>query len=39
MYRFRMKFTGVHDIADAAGIVGGSVAREIAGFLFLLTWV
>lgn len=39
MYRFRMKHTGVHNIADAANIVGGPVARETAGALFLLTWV
>lgn len=39
MYAFRMKYRGVHNIADAAAVMGGPVAREIAGGLFLLTWV
>lgn len=39
MYTFRMKYPGVHNIADAAAVVGGPIAREIAGALFLLTWV
>lgn len=39
MYAFRMKYPGVHNIADAAGVVGGPVLREIACILFLLTWV
>ena len=39
MYQFRMRYPGVHNIADAAFIVGGPVYREIAGALFLLTWV
>ena len=39
MYAFRMKYPGVHNIADAAAIIGGPIAREIAGILFLLTWV
>ncbi len=39
MYVFRMKYRGVHNIADAAAVVGGPIAREIAGGLFLLTWV
>ncbi|CVK98833.1 related to neutral amino acid permease [Fusarium mangiferae] len=39
MYAFRMKYPGVHNIADAAAVVGGPIAREIAGALFLLTWV
>jgi hypothetical protein len=39
MYSFRMKYRAVHTIADAAAILGGPVARELAGFLFLLTWV
>ncbi|RKU44409.1 hypothetical protein DL546_006028 [Coniochaeta pulveracea] len=39
MYAFRMKYRGVHTIADAAAILGGPIAREVAGFLFLLTWV
>ncbi|CAK7234861.1 hypothetical protein SBRCBS47491_009091 [Sporothrix bragantina] len=39
MYAFRMRYPGVHNIADAAGLMGGRIAREIAGALFLLTWV
>ncbi|KAH8889051.1 hypothetical protein GQ53DRAFT_723842 [Thozetella sp. PMI_491] len=39
MYQFRMKYRGVHNIADAAAVMGGPIAREIAGGLFLLTWV
>ncbi|KPM38683.1 hypothetical protein AK830_g7883 [Neonectria ditissima] len=39
MYAFRMKYRGVHNIADAAAVMGGPVAREIAGALFLLTWI
>ncbi|KAF5004539.1 hypothetical protein FDECE_8971 [Fusarium decemcellulare] len=39
MYVFRMKYPGVHNIADAAAVIGGPIAREIAGILFLLTWV
>ncbi|KAF4471294.1 neutral amino acid permease [Fusarium albosuccineum] len=39
MYVFRMKHPGVHNIADAAAVIGGSILREIAGILFLLTWV
>ncbi|KAF9881554.1 hypothetical protein CkaCkLH20_00700 [Colletotrichum karsti] len=39
MYAFRMRFPGVHNIADAAGLMGGPIAREISGGLFLLTWV
>ncbi|CAM1508651.1 Fc.00g054990.m01.CDS01 [Cosmosporella sp. VM-42] len=39
MYAFRMKYRGVHNIADAAEVMGGPIAREVAGGLFLLTWV
>ncbi|KAK6087032.1 neutral amino acid transporter [Seiridium cupressi] len=39
MYEFRTKYPRVHNIADAAGILGGPVARELAGAIFLLTWV
>ena len=39
MYLFRMKYRGVHNIADATALMGGPIAREIAGGLFLLTWV
>ncbi|KAI8287301.1 hypothetical protein K4K60_012648 [Colletotrichum sp. SAR11_57] len=39
MYAFRMRYPGVHNIADAAALMGGPVAREVAGGLFLLTWV
>ncbi|KAF7543008.1 hypothetical protein G7Z17_g11093 [Cylindrodendrum hubeiense] len=39
MYAFRMKYRGVHNIADAAAVMGGPIAREIAGGLFLLTWI
>lgn len=34
-----MRYKGIHTIADAAGLMGGPIAREIAGGLFLLTWV
>ncbi|KAL6399453.1 putative neutral amino acid permease protein [Ilyonectria robusta] len=39
MYAFRMKYRGVHNIADAAAVMGGPIAREVAGGLFLLTWI
>jgi hypothetical protein len=39
MYQFRMKYKGVHNIVDAAMLMGGPVAREVTSFLFLLTWV
>lgn len=39
MYAFRMRYPGVHNIADAAGLVGGPIARELASALFLLTWM
>ncbi|RSL88338.1 hypothetical protein CDV31_016080 [Fusarium ambrosium] len=39
MYVFRMCYSGVHNIADAAGLMGGPIAREVAGALFLLTWI
>ncbi|POR35258.1 hypothetical protein TPAR_04541 [Tolypocladium paradoxum] len=39
MYAFRMRNPGVHNIADAAAVLGGPVAREIAAALFLLTWI
>ncbi|SPO01220.1 related to neutral amino acid permease [Cephalotrichum gorgonifer] len=39
MYAFRMRNPGVHNIADAAAVLGGPIAREVAGALFLLTWV
>lgn len=39
MYAFRMRYSGVHNIADAAGLMGGPIAREVAGGLFLLTWM
>ncbi|WVQ85847.1 hypothetical protein IAT38_008015 [Cryptococcus sp. DSM 104549] len=38
-YQFRMKYSGVHNIADGAMIIGGPILREIVGGLFLLTWV
>ncbi|KAJ3531337.1 hypothetical protein NM208_g8922 [Fusarium decemcellulare] len=38
MYIFRMRYAGVHNIADAAGLMGGPIAREVAGGLFILTW-
>ncbi|KAK7757944.1 hypothetical protein SLS62_000322 [Diatrype stigma] len=28
-----------HNIADAAGVMGGPIAREVASVLFLLTWI
>ncbi|SPO05382.1 uncharacterized protein DNG_08069 [Cephalotrichum gorgonifer] len=34
-----MKHRGVHNIADAAMVMGGPVAREITSVLFLLTWI
>lgn len=39
MYVFRMQYAGVHNIADAAGLMGGPIAREVAGGIFLLTWM
>ena len=39
MYAFRMQNPGVHNIADAAAVLGGPIAREVAGGLFLLTWM
>lgn len=39
MFKFRMKYAAVHNIADAAGVMGGPIAREVAGLLFLLTWM
>ena len=39
MYLFRMKYKGVHTIVDAAMLMGGPIAREVATVLFLLTWM
>ncbi|EPE04122.1 neutral amino acid transporter [Ophiostoma piceae UAMH 11346] len=39
MYAFRMRHPGIHSIADAAALLGGPIAREVASFIFLLTWV
>jgi hypothetical protein len=39
MYVFRMQNAGVHNIADAVGLMGGPIAREAAGGIFLLTWM
>lgn len=39
MYIFRMRHPGVHNIADAAFLLGGPIAREIASLIFLLTWI
>ena len=39
MYAFRMRNPGVHNIADAAEVLGGPIARDVAGALFLLTWM
>ncbi|KAL6247140.1 hypothetical protein RBB50_005483 [Rhinocladiella similis] len=38
MYQFRMKYKGIHNIVDAAMLMGGPIAREATGALFLLTW-
>ncbi|KAL9941637.1 hypothetical protein D7B24_003687 [Verticillium nonalfalfae] len=38
MYVFRMRYAGIHNIADAAGMVGGPVLREVAGALFIVAW-
>ncbi|CAK7237206.1 hypothetical protein SBRCBS47491_009898 [Sporothrix bragantina] len=38
-YQFRMKFAGVHNIVDAAMVMGGPIAREVTSALFLLTWI
>ncbi|RBQ66231.1 hypothetical protein VDGD_21672 [Verticillium dahliae] len=38
MYVFGMRYAGIHNIADAAGIVGGPVLREVAGALFIVAW-
>jgi hypothetical protein len=39
MYAFRTQYRRVHNIADAAAVMAGPIAREVAGGLFLLTWV
>ena len=39
MYQFRMKHRGIHNIVDAAMLMGGPIAREITSILFLLTWM
>ncbi|KAH8667053.1 transmembrane amino acid transporter protein-domain-containing protein [Xylariales sp. PMI_506] len=39
MYAFRMRYRGVHNIADAAREMGGPIAFEVVGGLFLLTWI
>ncbi|KAF4119480.1 Transmembrane amino acid transporter protein [Geosmithia morbida] len=39
MYIFRMQHASVHNIADAAAVMGGPIAREITSSLFLLTWI
>lgn len=39
MFLFRMRYRKVHNIADAAHVMGGPIAREVAGVLFLLTWM
>lgn len=39
MYQFRMKYRGIHNIVDAAMLMGGPIAREVAAVLFLLTWM
>jgi L-asparagine transporter-like permease len=36
---FRNHHPGCHSVADMAYVVGGNVLREVAGFLFVLTWV
>jgi hypothetical protein len=38
MYVFRMRYAGIHNIADAAGMVGGPALREVAGALFIIAW-
>ncbi|KAL2420051.1 Transmembrane transporter [Exophiala dermatitidis] len=38
MYQFRMKYKGIHNIVDAAMLMGGPIAREATAALFLLTW-
>ncbi|KAK5058751.1 hypothetical protein LTR84_011015 [Exophiala bonariae] len=39
MYQFRTRYKGVHNIVDAATLMGGPIAREITTVLFLLTWI
>lgn len=39
MYQFRMRYRGVHNIVDAAMLMGGPIAREVTAVLFLLTWM
>ncbi|OCF40039.1 hypothetical protein I317_06177 [Kwoniella heveanensis CBS 569] len=39
MYDFRMRFSNVHNIADAAAVMAGPIARDVTGALFLLTWI
>jgi hypothetical protein len=36
---FRSKHPGCHSIADMAQVVGGTVTKEITGFLFILAYV
>lgn len=39
MFQFRMKYRGIHNIVDAAMLIGGPIAREVTTILFLLTWM
>lgn len=39
MYQFRTRYKGVHNIVDAAMLMGGPIAREVTTVLFLLTWM
>jgi hypothetical protein len=39
MFQFRMEYRGVHNIVDAAMLMGGPIAREVVTVLFLLTWM
>ncbi|KAL2212796.1 neutral amino acid transporter [Sarocladium strictum] len=38
MYVFRMRYAGIHNIADAAAMVGGPILREIACACFIVAW-
>ena len=36
---FRKRHAGCHSVADMAGVIGGPLLRELAGALFMITWI
>lgn len=36
---FRQRHAGCHSVADMAGVVGGSITKEIAGILFIVAFL